>query len=111
MGYIYDADSQHLNIFKVLKIFNWPEYNNVTSACTFIKVCIYYPIWFKNFAQIAAPIYYLQKKNTLFVWDKEQVEAMDLLKLALTIPPTLVFLDFNKGAGDIIFMVKVSLEG
>ena len=35
---------------------------------------------------------------------------MDMLKLALTTPPALVFLDYTKDAGDIIFAVDPSLN-
>ena len=35
---------------------------------------------------------------------------MDLLKLALTTPPTLVSLDYSEGAGEIIFAMDASLE-
>ncbi len=38
------------------------------------------------------------------------MEAMDLLKLALTTPPALVSLDYTYGAGDIILAVDASLE-
>lgn len=38
------------------------------------------------------------------------MEAMDLLKLTLTILPALVSLDYTKGAGDIILAVDASLE-
>lgn len=73
-------------------------------------VCVYYQIWIKNFAQIASPIYHLFKKNIPFVCEKEQVEAMDLLKLAFITPPALIFLDYSKRADDIIFVVDASLE-
>lgn len=42
VGYIYDTDGSHLNISKVQKIFDWPEYINVTSACKFTGVYVYY---------------------------------------------------------------------
>ena len=51
------------------------------------------------------------KKNTPFIWGKEQIEAMDLLKLALTTFPALVSLDYLEGAGEIILTVDTSLEG
>ena len=38
------------------------------------------------------------------------MKAMNLLKLALTTPPSLVSLDYSKEAGDIIFVVDASLE-
>lgn len=58
-------------------------------------VYVYYRIWIKNFAQVGSSIYHLFKKNTPFIWGKEQVEAMDLLKLALTSPPALISLDYT----------------
>ena len=50
MGYICDADGRHPDTSKVLRILDWPEYTDVTSARTFIGVCVYYQIWIKNFA-------------------------------------------------------------
>ena len=110
VGYICDADGRHPDTSKVLKILDWPECTDVTSARAFIGVCVYYQIWIKNFAQVAAPIYHLLRKNTPFIWGREQVEAMDLLKLSLTTPRALVSLDYTEGAGDIIFAVDASLE-
>lgn len=57
--YICDADGRHSEISKVPKVLDWPEFTDITSARAFIRVCIYYQIWTKNFAQVAAPIYHL----------------------------------------------------
>lgn len=111
VGYICDADSRHPDTSKVLKILDWPECTDTTSARAFMGVCVYYRIWIKHFAQVASPIYHPFKKNIPFIWGKEQVEAMDLLKFALTSPPALVSLDYTEGAGDIILAVDASLEG
>ena len=67
MGYICDADGHYPDISKVLKILDWPECTDITSARAFIAVSVYYQIWIKNFAQVAAPIYHLLRKNTPFV--------------------------------------------
>lgn len=64
-------------------------------------ICVYYRIWIKDFAQVAALIYRLFKKNAIFEWGKEQTEAMDLLKLALITPPALVSLDYTDNADNI----------
>ncbi len=37
------------------------------------------------------------------------MEALDMLKLALTTPPALVSLDYTDGAGDIILTINVSV--
>lgn len=75
-----------------------------------MDVCVYYRIWIKNFAQVAAPIYHLFQKNAPFIWGKEQIEAMDLLKFALTSPPALLLFDYTEGAGNIILAVVARLE-
>ena len=111
MGFICDANGRHPDTSKVLKILDWSECTNVTPPCTLMGVCVYYQIWIKNFAQVASPIYHLFKKNIPFIWGKEQVKTMDLLKFALTSPPALVSLDYIERAGDIILAVDASLEG
>ncbi len=111
VGYICDADGRYPDTFKVLKILDWPECTDVTSARAFMGVCVYYRIWVKNFVQVASPIYHLFKKNIPFTQRKDQMKAMDLLKLALTTPPALVSLDYTDRAGDIILEVDASLEG
>ena len=50
VGYICDTDDRHPDTSKVLKILDWPECTDFTSACAFIEVCVYYRIWIKNFA-------------------------------------------------------------
>ncbi len=51
------------------------------------------------------------KKKVPFQWGSEQIEAIDLLKHALTNPPALVSLDYSQRAGDIILAVDASLDG
>lgn len=84
-------------------------YKNYFSHA-FMRVCIYYQIWIKNFAQVASPIYHMFKKNALFIWGKKQIKAMDLLKFALTTLPTLVLFDYTEKIGDIILTVNASLK-
>ncbi len=110
VGYICDANSRHPDTSKVLKILDWAECTYVTSAHAFMRVYVYYRIWIKTFAQVASPIYHMFKKNKPFILGKKQVEAMDLLKLALTTPPVLVSLDYTEGASDIILVVDANLE-
>ena len=46
----------------------------------------------KIFAQVAAPIYRLFKKITVFEWAQEQTEAMDFTKAGTNKPPQPLFL-------------------
>ncbi len=106
--YICDADGHFPDKSKVLKIIDWPECTDTTSAGAFIGVCVHYQIWIKNFAPVASPIYHLFKESTLFILGKEQVKAMDLLNLALTGPRALISLDYLGETGEIILAMDAS---
>jgi hypothetical protein len=49
----------------------WLPPNNVAKAKAFIRVAVYYKIFIKNFAIVAAPIYFLIRKEIRFIWDTE----------------------------------------
>lgn len=44
----------------------------IAGAKCFYGTCVYYRIWIKDSAQVAAPIYHLFKGNSPFMWGKEQ---------------------------------------
>jgi hypothetical protein len=111
VGYVCDADGRHPDASKVIKILEWQEPGNITEARAFIGVCVYYRIWIPDFAQIAAPIYYLFKVNVPFNWEDEQKEAMAILQEALTTAPALVSICYDEGAGEIILAPDASLLG
>lgn len=110
IGYICASERQYPDTSQVLKIWDQLKCVNVTAARAFIGVYVYYQIWIKDFAQVAAPIYSLFKKNAIFEFEKEQTEVMDLLKLTLIIPLPLVFMNYIKGASDIILAIDASLD-
>jgi hypothetical protein len=72
IGFIYDILGRYPDIFKMIKIVKWLFPNDVTEARAFIRVAIYYKVFVKNFAIIAALIYFLIKKGIRFAWDTEQ---------------------------------------
>ena len=111
VGYICDSEGRHPDTSKILKILDWPECVDVTTAQAFMGVFVYYRIWIQDFAKITSPIYQLFKKNVTFKWEKEQIEAIDLLKLALTSFPALVSLDYTEETSEIILAVDASLDG
>jgi hypothetical protein len=44
----------------------------------------------KNFSIIAAPLFHLTKKDTPFVWGKEQQDAQETIIMLITHAPVLV---------------------
>jgi hypothetical protein len=48
------------------------------------------------------------RKNVPFVWGEEQHQAMEELKMALTIAPTLVKITYDEDSGEIILATDAS---
>jgi hypothetical protein len=71
MGFIYNILRRHPDTFKIIKIVEWSFPNNVTETRAFIKITVYYRMFVKNFALIAAPIYFLIRKGIRFAWNTE----------------------------------------
>jgi len=68
----------------------------------------YYRKFILNFANIAKPLFKLVKKGVKFVWDKEQDESFNELKLKLASAPILVMPDFEK---QFIIRTDASFDG
>lgn len=66
VSYICNSKELHLDIFKVLKIFDWLKYIDIITVGVFIDIDVYYQIWIKDFAQVAIFIYRSFKKNSVF---------------------------------------------
>jgi hypothetical protein len=64
--FICDALKRHSDISKIIKIVKWFSPNDIAEIRVFIKVTIYYKIFIKNFAVIAALIYFLIRKGIKF---------------------------------------------
>jgi hypothetical protein len=70
--FVCDILKRYFDTSKIIKIVKWPPPNDIAEARTFIKIAVYYKIFVKNFAIIAALIYSLMKKGIRFAWDTEQ---------------------------------------
>jgi hypothetical protein len=55
----------------MIKIMEWPSPNDIAEIRIFIGVTVYYKVFIKNFAIIAALIYFLIRKGIRFAWDTE----------------------------------------
>ena len=68
---------------------NWPTPRNLSELKSYLGLCSYYRRFMKGFADVAAPLYKLQKKYATFVWGKPQQDAFDRLKEMLISAPVL----------------------
>jgi len=71
IGYLCDIEDRYPDITKIIKIFKWLYCDNVIEARAFLGVCVYFRIWILDFVIVAAPIYYLCRKNVVFEWGEE----------------------------------------
>ena len=111
VGFVCDARGRSPESAKVAKVVEWGPCTDLAAARAFIGLCVYYRIWVKDFATVAAPIYRLFRREVPFVWGEEQVAAMETLKAALTTAPALRSIDYADNAGEIILAVDASLRG
>jgi hypothetical protein len=65
--FIYDTLGRHPDTFKVIKIVEWLLPNDIAEIKVFIRMAVYYKIFVKNFAIIAALIYSLIRKEIRFI--------------------------------------------
>jgi len=108
--YVCGKDGRTPEDAKIRKITGWPACTNLTDVRAFLGICVYYRIWIKDFLTIAEALFKLGRKKEQFIWAKEQEEAMDTLKRALTSAPGLKPIDYH-AIGTIFLSVDSSNIG
>ena len=68
---------------------SWPVPTSVKEVRSFLGLAGYYRRFIKDYAEKAAPLHALTKKNQRFQWTHETQGAFELLKQALSTPPIL----------------------
>jgi len=74
---------------KVEAIMSWPVPTSVKEVHSFLGLAGYYRRFIKEYAEKAAPLHALTKKNQRFQWTQDTQRAFELLKQALSTPPIL----------------------
>lgn len=83
---------------KVISEYPSPEQSRspVKATRSFLGLCSYYRRFIQSFAQIAAPLYDLLKKNQPFKWSDACQKAFQDLKSKLLSPPILGYPDWSR---------------
>ena len=68
---------------------SWTTPRNLTEVRSFVGLCSYYRRFIAGFADVAAPLHALTRKNARFIWGSEQDEAFNNLKEKLISAPIL----------------------
>jgi hypothetical protein len=79
------------------KVKDFPRPRTVKHIQQFLGLASYYRRFIPGFAEKAAPLHSLVKKDQGFVWQEAQQAAFDWLKQKLIEPPIITFPDFRLG--------------
>ena len=89
LGHVLSENGIEVQDDKIATVRDWPTPQNLTELRSFLGLCSYYRRFISGFADIAAPLHKLQRKNVAFVWTEEQSGAFNRLKEALISAPVL----------------------
>ena len=81
---------------KVEDIMTWPEPTSAVEVRQFLGLAGFYRQFVPHYAELAAPLTDLLKKNAPFIWGRQQDRAFEALKMALASPPVLAEADPTK---------------
>ena len=89
LGHVLTETGIEVQPEKVETVQKWPTPRNLTELRSFVGLCSYYRRFISGFANLAAPLHALTRKNARFSWGSEQEEAFEKLKEKLTTAPIL----------------------
>ena len=91
LGHIISGDGVRCDPEKVQAVKEWKPPRTLRQVRSFMGLVNYYRRFIKNYADLAIPLYDLQKKKRKFHWGGEEQTAFDKLKLALISAPVMAF--------------------
>ena len=97
LGFIVDAEEGlSMDPVKIEAIRNWQALKNNKGVLSFLGFANFYRRFIKNYSQLTAPLYYLARKDTPFIWDNKVNEAFETLKRVFISAPVLAQFDPDK---------------
>jgi hypothetical protein len=93
LGHMISAEGLAVEPTKVKAVEEWPVCRSVDDIRSFLGLAGYYRRFVPNFSGVAAPLTDLTGKNKIWKWDREQDEAFQRIKAAITSAPVLLTAD------------------
>jgi len=87
LGHVVSGDGIFTDPLKIKTVTEWRVPSSVKEVRSFLGLAGYYRRFVKGYAQIAAPLHALTKKDQPFVWNEKTQGAFTKLRDALTSPP------------------------
>ena len=91
LGHIISGDGVRCDPDKIKAVKEWKPPRNLRQVRSFVGLVNYYRRFIRNYADLAIPLYDLQKKKTRFHWGEAEQKSFEKLKLALTSAPVMAF--------------------
>ena len=102
LGYVISTKGIKPDPSKTEKIRNYPTPQDATTVRQFLGLSSYYRRFVPGFAQVAAPLYQLTKKNVQFEWTTDCEASFAKLKELLVSAPILGYPRFGEGCSFIL---------
>lgn len=96
LGHLVSGKSIRIDQERTKALRTLPPPRDKRGIAKFIGMVNYFRRFVPNFAQLAAPLNQLRKKEVRFEWGPAQEAAFEQLKTAIANPPVLGVPDFNK---------------
>jgi hypothetical protein len=91
LGHLVSKEGISTDPEKTQVIRDWPIPNNISDLRSFLGCIGYYRQFIRDFAKIAEPLYKLERKGTVYNWNKESDVAFQTLKQKLISAPILAY--------------------
>ena len=111
LGHIFDGDGMHPDPSKIKCVQEWPIPTTATMVKQFLGLASYYRRYIEKFADIAAPLHNLTKKDVPFSWNPVCTQAFSQLKDKLTQAPILAFPQFTADTPPFLLQTDASSVG
>ena len=108
LGHVVTRDGLKTNPRLMEAVSEFPTPRSVHEVRRFLGLSSYYRRFVRNFANIAAPLHQLTRKETQFCWSTDCASAFNQLKTMLTSAPVLAYPSFDQ---EFILETDASIQG
>ena len=95
-GFIVGSDGVRAQPEKLAIIHAWPQPKEPVDVRSFLGLCGFYQRFVTNYAQVAAPLNDLLRKNLVWQWSDKEKQSFQQLKRQMLSAPVLIVPDSTK---------------
>lgn len=95
VGHVIDDKGVAIDSSRAQAIQNYKEPKSISQVRSFLGLASWFRKFINNYSDIATPLIDLTKKDVKFVWNMEQKQAFESLKVALATAPVLAYPDYK----------------